>query len=87
MPRGPRVHWFVLDRQVSGHEDDNEDNNLRNERLATVESIVINGVESEVRQEVEGNNLGVNAGLDYIESSQKVRSGLFEHFKAKMYNF
>ena len=87
MPRGPRVHWFVLDRQVSGHEDDDEDNNLHNERLGTVECIVIDGEDSEVRQEIEGNNLVVNAGLDYIERSQKVRSGLFEHFKAKMFNF
>ena len=63
MPRGRRVHWFRLDRQVPGHEDDDEDNNLHNERLGTVESIVIDGEESKVRQEVEGNNLVVNAGL------------------------
>jgi hypothetical protein len=62
VPRGRRVHWFRLDRKVPGHEDD-EDNNLHNERLGTVESIVIDGEESKVRQEVEGNNLVVNAGL------------------------
>jgi hypothetical protein len=35
----------VLDRQVPGHEDDDGDNNLHNERLGTVESIVIDGEE------------------------------------------
>ena len=33
VPRGPRVHWFGLNRQVPGQEDDDEDNNLHNERL------------------------------------------------------
>jgi hypothetical protein len=59
--RGPRVHWFGLDRQVPGHED--EDNNLHNERLGKIESIVIDDEESEIRQEVEGNYLVVNAWL------------------------
>ena len=63
MPRGPRVHWFGLDRQVPGYEDDDEDNNLHSERLGKIESIVIDDEESEVRQEVEGNNLVVNAWL------------------------
>ena len=61
MSRGPRVHWFGLDSQVPGHED--EDNNLHNERLGKIESIVIDDEESEVRQEVEGNYLVVNAWL------------------------
>jgi hypothetical protein len=43
----------VLDRQVPGHEDDDEDNHLHSERLGTVECIVIDGEDSEVRQEIE----------------------------------
>ena len=87
----PRVHWLGLDRQVPGHEDDDEDNNLHNERLGNIESIVIDDEESEVRQEVEGNNLVVNA-IDCIEimraPRKSARSGLFaEHYKAKMYDF
>lgn len=46
----------------TSHEEMNdEDNNLHNERLETAESIVVDGEESKVRQEVEGNNLIVNA--------------------------